>query len=647
MNHQKEKALAHSTVRPKRIAIYVIYDKDGILDSFRKYYLTELNRVVDYVLAMVCGTLTPESRDELEKIVDEICVRENKGLLAGAWVDGIAHIGWDTLDTYDELFMLNDSFFGPFYPLEDMMDAMEKSDADFYGAMRNFEDKNITDLWGHRPRHGYVRGSICYFYIIRPRLLHSSEFKSYWSKMPEIQQDGDTYFYAEINFYDFVVDAGFKIDTYQSEKYRHYMFNNLTHNMQKLVSEEKIPFARIRPFTNDLLFEELTIGYGKDPRKTLEHISLSSNYNTNYIWDYILRTKNLFSVFNQLQLEYVVPKYTVEKNFNNSIEMPIAAIIHIYYEDQIKKIIAYCRNFPKGTDFYVTTDSKIKRQRIEAAFCEYGLKATIKVRPNVGAAMASLWVTYSNIIKEQNYVYICYFHDKKSPYSEYEVVGQQFAERCYENLFGTPTIIKNILNLFEENPKLGIISGPEPYHGYYFTTLINSWTNNYETAKELADEMNLKVDIRPDIPPKAPLGDMFWFRTRAFQKIPEMNYTYQDFNIKYKSDGTKLHAIERLYAYIAQNEGYFFAEVINSDEARSDLVNYRYIINNLLWAIVSSGAYPTSLCEATSYILNGFDSRKHLARIKIKQRIKRKVPKTIWNFFKRVYHFLGGKRWVG
>ena len=198
-------------VNPKRIAMYVIYDKDGILDNFRKYYLTELRKVCDTIVGVVSGTLTPESREELEELTDDFFVRENKGLLAGSWIDGIDHIGWDKLAEYDELLMLNDSFFGPFYPLSEMMDAAEKSDADFYGCMKNFEEKEYTQIAGRKLKHGHFRGSICYFYIIKERLLHSSEFKRYWSAMPDIKKDWDTYFYAEIEFYDYVRDAGFKI----------------------------------------------------------------------------------------------------------------------------------------------------------------------------------------------------------------------------------------------------------------------------------------------------------------------------------------------------------------------------------------------------------------------------------------------------
>ena len=39
--------------KPKRIAMYVIYDPDGKLDGFRKYYLQELRKVVDTIVAVV------------------------------------------------------------------------------------------------------------------------------------------------------------------------------------------------------------------------------------------------------------------------------------------------------------------------------------------------------------------------------------------------------------------------------------------------------------------------------------------------------------------------------------------------------------------------------------------------------------------
>lgn len=637
--------------KPKRIAMYVIYDKDGKLDGFRKYYLEELNKVVDYTLAVICGTLSPESRDELEKIVDEIYVRENKGLLAGAWVDGIAHIGWDTLDKYDELFMLNDSFFGPFYPLQDMMDAMEKSDSDFYGALRNFEDKNITNFFGHELKHGHVMGSICYFYIIKQRLLHSPEFKKYWSQLPEIHQDGDTYFYAELNFYDYVVDAGFKVDAYQSDTLKNYFFDNLSHNMLKLVRDNKIPFSRARSFCSDVLYQGISMGYAKDPRETLKYIEENTNYDTNLIWDYILRTKNLTDIYYQLQLEYVIPKSFVEKPFN--YKKKCAVILHIYYEDQVARLADYCLNFTADTDFYITTTDDDTNETIKKEFEKRKLKFVTKVRPNVGVAMSTLWVTYADVVTKGKYEYICYFHDKKSPYSGYNMHGDSFAVRCYDNLFGSKEIVKNIINIFEENKRLGVLGVPVVYHGQYFGVHVSSWKVNYENTIKVARKLDINVSIKQDVAPVTAYGDMFWFRSDALKNAIGKGLTYDDFDVEYKPDGTFMHAIERIYGFAAQDSGYYYADVINSDDARSDLINYQYMLYSIVDLLINNNQWVTNF-ELTKDVIryhtndmNKSANTKFLKRKMFKERIRSKTPGWMWNLMKKVYCFFGGKKWVG
>lgn len=617
--------------KPRRIAMYVIYDPDGKLDGFRKYYLQELRKVVDTIVAVVSGTLTPESRKELEGLADQILVRENKGLLAGSWIDGIHFIGWDVLDTYDELLMLNDSFFGPFYPLDDMFEKMEESDSDFYGAFQNFEDKNIRELGnGHYLKHGYVRGSICYFYIIKERLLHSPEFKRYWSKTPTINDGWDAVMFNEMNFWDYVKDAGFKIDAYQDESLRGYCFDNLSQNMYRLIRYNKIPFARIRSFATDI---RDVSNYGKDPRQTLELIDRNTNYDVNLIWDYLLRTKNLTHIWNQLQLEYVIPNNVLEKEYTYT--KPIAVILHIFYDDQVERIAKYCENFPDNTDFYITTVKSEVKRKIEAIFSQSHLNFKCQIRPNIGAAMPTLWVTYSDIVTNGNYQYICYFHDKKSPYGTYRVQGDQFATRCYDNLFGTKEIVKNIINLFERNPRLGIVGPPVVYNGDYFFSAQKSWAVNYSNVIKLAKLLDIQVNIDSAIMPVAPYGDMMWFRAAALKKAIGKNLGYKFFDTKYEKDGTMMHAIERIYGFAAQDSGYYYADVINTDDARSDLINYQYMLYGLCNEMMKNGHYPYNY-ETAKWIIAQYRGQPLSFESFCKMKIKGKIPSPIWYIGKKI-----------
>lgn len=574
----------------KRAAIYVIYDKDGKLDRYRKYYLEKIRKFCDKIVCVIQGTLEPESRRELENLCDDFFVRENTGFLTYGWIEGINFIGWDTLKDYDELLMLNDSFFGPFFELDDFFNACEKSDADFYGALKNFEVNELKEMQGRQFKHGFLRGSICYFYVIKSRLLHSIEFKKYWGQKPLINNDYDTFFFNEFDFYDYVVDSGFKVDSYQSDRLKGYFWDNLTHNITKLVKFEKNPFARIRPLGSDLKCHSLKIGLANDPRNLIEYLDKNTKYDTSMIWEYLLRTKNLFHIWNQMQLEYVVHDSIVEKEY--TYNKKIAVILHIYYTDLVESVLNYCLNFPQNTDFYISTIHEDTEEKINKLFSEKKLKFVCKRRRNVGVALSSLWVTYADVVSNGEYEYICYFHDKKSPYKsvfgQCAMQGEQFAERLYQNLFGTKEVVKNIINLFEENKKMGILGVPDPYHGIYFLATILTWKGNYPKTVELAKRLGLHVDIDEKLMAVAPYGDMFWFRSKALKKAIDNKLTYDFFDEPYKPDYTIMHAFERIYGYCAQDSGYYYADVITNNNARTDLINYQYLIYQ------SNGLLPNS-----------------------------------------------------
>lgn len=631
----------------RRIAIYVVFDKDGILDGFRKYYLQELRKVTEHILVIVNGKLTPESRLQLESgLCDDILVRENTGLLTYGWIEGLNHIGWDKLLEYDELLMLNDSFFGPFFPLSEMFEAMEKTDADFYGPLKNFEDKGLTDFFGHKFKHGHIRGTICYFYVIRSRLLHSNEFKKYWSEKPEIHNDYDTYFFNEIAFYDYVVDSGFKVDAYQTDKLKGVLFDNLTHNMYRLLSEDRIPFARIRPFATDMMDQSTQFSYTRDPRLTLEYIDKHTDYDVNLIWDYILRTKSLTDIYNQLQLQYVVPKNSLEKPY--SYDKPIAVILHVYYADVIDKLADYCLNFPPNTDFYLTAVTEETADLLKEAFDKRGLKYTIKVRPNVGVAISSLWITYADVVTSGKYEYICYFHDKKSSYFAYSILGEEFAHRCYDSLFGTPEVVKNAINLFEENSRLGVLGPPMVYHGDYFLTVERGKQGNTEELGKLVKKLDLKVPFRPDQLAPSAFGDMLWFRSDALKKAIGYGFKYDDFDIKYEKDFTILHAIERIYGLAAQDAGYYYADIINSDTARTDLINYKYMLTNICLALMNRGIYPYSYISTIQQIQTGAGQigavQTSASRLFVQALLEKKKTHWLGVILVKTYHLFRRKK---
>lgn len=111
----------------KRICIYVTYDPDNIADSYIGCLLSELRKSVDYLIVVCNYEYILSGVENIQPYADKIYYRSNMGFDAGAYKGALcSYIGWDEIGSYDELLMINDSFYGPLYPFESVFYAMEK-----------------------------------------------------------------------------------------------------------------------------------------------------------------------------------------------------------------------------------------------------------------------------------------------------------------------------------------------------------------------------------------------------------------------------------------------------------------------------------------------------------------------------------------
>ena len=121
----------------KRLCIYLTFDQQNIVDEYIGYMLKELKTCVE-TLVVVCNALEiRQGRDILEKYADAVFLRENKGFDIGGFKDALCNlIRWEEVLKYDELVLVNDSFFGPFRPMKSIFDEMELKQADFWGLIK-------------------------------------------------------------------------------------------------------------------------------------------------------------------------------------------------------------------------------------------------------------------------------------------------------------------------------------------------------------------------------------------------------------------------------------------------------------------------------------------------------------------------------
>lgn len=539
-----------------RGALYFFFDKEGVVDDYNIYLLEDLKKNLDYLLIVVNGSLTEEGRAKFETVADDIFQRNNTGFDVWAYKEGIEYINWSKLREFDEFIFLNHTNYGPVYPFNEMFSEMDRRSLDFWGITKHFGhdyDPYNRCEYGFIPPH--IQSS---FIVVRKSMLNSYEFKDYWVNMQEINSYEDSICKHEAVFTEKFSRLGFKSDVYiDTEDLKEYSDYPLMMYAKELVKNRRCPIFKRKTFFN--IYEEfMDVSIGQTAVELYDFLRNETNYDVNMIWTNLLRTSNMYDIKQRMQLNYIIPSDVIKKR--ESPNPKIALFMHIYYLDMLEYCRYYANNMPPYADIYLTTDSEEKKKIIEVGFSELkDRKVTVVVVENRGREYAGFFIGLKPYFS--SYDYICISHGKKSLYDKPYIIGESFTYHCFENTLGSSQYVENLITLFENNPRLGLLVPPTPNHGPYYSTIGREWKGNFTKTKELSEMLRLKANFDATKPPIAPFGGFFWLRTDALSKLFMNEFQYSDFPEEpcYEKDGTFMHALERIYPFVAQDAGFYSA----------------------------------------------------------------------------------------
>lgn len=625
-----------------RLVIYFFYDADGIVDRYIPYMLEDINKNCSELFVVCNGNLTPEGRATFKKLTPHLLVRENKGFDVWAYKAALEYYGWEKLEQFDEVIMMNHTIMGPVYPFSEMFAEMDKRDLDFWRITKY--PKVGVDPFG-TISYGYIPEHIqSHFIAVRNNMLKSMEFRDYWDNRPEITCYADAVGKHEAIFTKSFGDKGFRwavyVDTTDREKFE---IDFILTSPVALIEKYRCPIFKRRSFFHDYYYI-LHTSTGEQTRQLMAYLREKTNYDVGMIWENILRTCNMADVKTALCLDYILPKSGESKPGTEKV----ALVIHSYFEDLVQYCYDYALSMPESSDIYITTDSEKKEKEIKKVFANGPWNSVKVIRiENRGRDVSALLVGVAEYLPQ--YDLVCFMHDKKVGQLDYGIKGYSFSERCYQNLLGSKCLVNHIIALFRDEPFLGLLVPPVPNHAEYYPTLGLEWGLNFDATKKLADQLELNVPMSNSKEPIAPLGTMFWFRPKALKKILDYGWEYKDFPEEPNAaDGTVLHAIERVYPFVAQDAGYYSAWVLSDEYARQEINNLTYMLRTLNESLFPIYGGPNHW-ELKYRITSGHnpDVAEVEKRIVCKRKIKKWVPKPIWNGLKKIYHLFGGKKWVG
>ena len=557
---------------PNRACIYFIYDKDGIIDDYIVYQLNDLKKNVSFLHCVINGELNAESKKRLENIADEVFERENKGNDIGAYKAALEHIGWDEIGRYDELVVTNNTCFGPVYPFKEAFDWAKEQDIDFWGLTLDTKSNwlGTTDYLHYNKSKLHIQS---YFLVLRKPLLGSEFLKRFFREISEdtsYVMSGCVFEYAFPGYFE---EHGYKGAVYcqNTDDYNY----PLLHNPVSLLKKCRMPLFKKRSFVHHYT-DIMNNGGGEATAQLIRFIEQETDYDMSMVWKSILRTGSLSDIVRCAQLNRVLPSTTVN---SSKTEYRVGVVYHAYYPDLFDESFEYLSNFPDGTEFLITTNTEEKKEAIERKIQEYGISAKTTVVENRGRDVSALLVGAADFVNKFDLV--CFAHDKKSSQIRPEGVGRSWRYKLNENMFGTKEFVLNVIGMFEKEPNLGIAFPSQPNHNSYPYNIGSGWLCNFNNTQKLLKSFNVNVKINEHTLCVAPLGTCFWFRPDALKKLfsgyKGSGWSYKDFPREpNRYDQTLLHAIERAYAYFAQDAGYYPVYLYNSEYTSVELTNLEF-----------------------------------------------------------------------
>ncbi len=287
----------------KRLAIFVMYDKEGIVDDYITFLLRSLKVHISELVIVCNGTVLEEERYKLEQFTHQIIVRENNGFDIMAWRSVILeYLLHGKLQFYDEVIILNDSFYGPVYSFQDMFQKMDNENIDFWGITR------------HPESYDAVRGCIpehiqSFFVAIRKRMFVNADFFSFWDKL-DLSNKGllDAIMEFELRFTEYFSQLGYCWDVYtKTEDLDSPVDNTLNFNPYyltplELVKEYKCPIIKKKA----LIDENLQAVAGEEAERLIEFLQNHTEYDTKLIWDNLIRIIEKDKLYQAFHMNYVL-----------------------------------------------------------------------------------------------------------------------------------------------------------------------------------------------------------------------------------------------------------------------------------------------------------------------------------------------------
>ncbi len=568
----------------RRAAFYLFYDPQGRVDDYVLHTLGHLRPHADLVFVVSNTPVDAENRARLETVADTVWVRENVGFDVWAYKESMEQVGTERLGEYDEVLLLNSTFFGPLDSFDAVFAEMDaRDDIDFWGITEHGPTRKHP-IQRDRPMAAHIQ---THWLAARRSLVTSPDWAEYWDEMPVIETYHGSILHHETRFTPWFVERGYTYAaSFPAENYGSH--HPIMDNPVAMV-RDGCPIVKRRSFFYDPLYHEWKANDGRQ----LARMMAERGYPMDHAYRNLARTSKPRWLVTNMGWMDVLPE--VDLGYDHEHPLRVVGIAHIFYPEMTDEIVDRFDFLPHDYDLVITTTDEEKKAVIAAALERRGRVADLRiVKSNRGRDVSAFFIDCRDVLESGDYDVVVKLHSKKQP-QDNPNIQELFKRHMFDNLLSSPGYAANVLRLFQQQPTLGMVF-PPVYHIAY-PTLGHAWFLNKERAEQEAKRLGIHVPFDDNTPISA-YGSFFIARPEALRVITSAGYRHEDFpdESDYR-DGALTHVVERLVSYAVLETSHHCREVMNAELAAT---NYSFLEYRAIAVGSKLPAYPRAQIKRIS-----------------------------------------------
>ncbi|WP_430592366.1 rhamnan synthesis F family protein [Humidisolicoccus flavus] len=584
----------------RRIVFYLVFDPDGHVGDYVLHNLQKLRAHAEHIFVVSNSALTAQSHERLAAVADTVWERENRGFDVWGYKEAMEQFGLEALRSFDEVVLMNYTFYGPLESYDELFTQAEARDVDFWG---------VTDHAEIRP-NPYTHTGVMHRHIqshwiaARQSLVRSNDWAQYWAEMPPIESYADSVQFHEARLTNHFEERGYRSWTAFPEA--NYPVDHPVFELADVLIDDGCPIVKRRFFFHDPIYLDDRAIIGRRVRERIEQ----SSFPEEYFWNDIARSSKPRILSTNASLLEIMPD--VDLGGEPLDQMKICVLVHAFYPEMIEEILDHANTLPVPFDLVVTTTDEHKRAQLTESLARLGRHdADVRiVESNRGRDITAFLLACNDVLTSGSYDLVVKLHSKKSPQDGFNA-GRHFKEHLFENLLGSKGYTSNLVRLFAQHPSLGIVFPPTIHIG--FPTMGRAWFANEEPAKELAKKLGITIPF-DEASPLAAFGSMFIARPEALAALVNAEFTWDDFPDEGGySDGSLAHVVERLFAYAALADGFHARTVLTSRNAAISHTLLEYKLQAITERIPGSTREQIELMRSGPILGNMLTRMKHAA----------------------------------